>query len=795
MKKFAGLIVILCQMAGFNAGAVLGQTLSLPIEKQLTVAELENHSIDELCLMRNSIFAKYGRPFLTYEIHAYFMQQSWYKPDENFDAKKLSATDLKNIDLISARENAMRKNDIIESGGRSQINVQNVYNLFQYPAFSSGEQKKLSQNGFIVLPTRQNQLFHLYENNDYLGIPSFITVDAVLQLYHLYFDMTLRNLESKFLTEKLKILCRRLLEETDTRYRTESNPDLKAALAANLVYFSIPSFFLHGELFPLPEPLKTQAMAEINHCQNHAGWDDSPLLQRKFDYSQFIPRGHYTRSDALKNYFLAMMWLGNAGIDFAQAQTALQSVLTTHLLHEATWQGKPLLQLWQDIYEPTVFYVGLSDDTGPDDLKKIMDGLFGPQPAITDYAKPDLLKQIPQKLSNAKISGHGEWGHQGKQFRFMGQRFVPDSYIFQRLTRIDRSKNLIRKKPMGLDVPAAFGNQRAKELMLTTYRSSWEQFPPYPKILDSLIAENARLSAADWTQNLYYNWLYSLLALFDLKESRPLPFFMKTAGWEHKTLNTWLASWAELRHNTILYAKQSIAAECGGGGEQVKVWIPEPPKGYVEPNTVFYERLIALLKSTRTELEKREMIDSRMASLAGQFTDLLEFLNRIARKELNREKITLQEYEQIQKTGALLDNLTLSVLVDEYAGWDQIDGPDKNMPVIADVHTADDEALEVGVGKAHEIFVIVDIDGKLKLTRGAIFSYYEFWQPISQRLTDEAWQNKLELSAPPQPDWTEIYKSDAVLPKKLRPTYVPPGDIPKSSTEPGWKIMYYDTGC
>ena len=44
--------------------------------------------------------------------------------------------------------------------------------------------------------------------------------------------------------------------------------------------------------------------------------------------------------------------------------------------------------------------------------------------------------------------------------------------------------------------------------------------------------------------------------------------------------------------------------------------------------------------------------------------------------------------------------------------------------------------LEVGVGNAAEIYVVVPIEGKLYLTRGAVFDYFEFIG--NERLTDEA---------------------------------------------------------
>jgi hypothetical protein len=35
-----------------------------------------------------------------------------------------------------------------------------------------------------------------------------------------------------------------------------------------------------------------------------------------------------------------------------------------------------------------------------------------------------------------------------------------------------------------------------------------------------------------------------------------------------------------------------------------------------------------------------------------------------------------------------------------------------------------------------------------------VYSYYEFLQPASDRLTDEAWRSMLDAGdAPPRPDW------------------------------------------
>jgi hypothetical protein len=59
--------------------------------------------------------------------------------------------------------------------------------------------------------------------------------------------------------------------------------------------------------------------------------------------------------------------------------------------------------------------------------------------------------------------------------------------------------------------------------------------------------------------------------------------------------------------------------------------------------------------------------------------------------------------------------------------------------------------------------------GRSVLTRGAVFSYYEFTQPLQRRLTDEQWQQMLEKGkAPAQPKWI------AALQAKGLETVAPP---------------------
>jgi hypothetical protein len=148
------------------------------------------------------------------------------------------------------------------------------------------------------------------------------------------------------------------------------------------------------------------------------------------------------------------------------------------------------------------------------------------------------------------------------------------------------------------------------------------------------------------------------------------------------------------------------------------------------------------------------------------FEQLLAFLRDCSLKELKNEELTQQEYYELLVYGGNLEYLMSSFAGDDLRWFELTSETDKNMAMIADVHTvAPNEYdaggyFEVGVARAQEIFVVVPIGGKLYLNRGATFGYYEFLQR-DKRMTDEQWQDMLKTNkAPSQPQWMESFMTE-----------------------------------
>lgn len=617
------------------------------------------------------------------------------------------------------------------------------------------QEKRLTRNLFVCSPTNVQQLFHIYENNDYLNLPSFVTTDLVLQVYHIFYDFTLRSVETDSLMGVLKQLTEGMPAESLATWREVSDPGLRRAALSNIAYFGVAAQAL-GLKAALPSEAEHLVQQEHALMDKHEGFAVGAVFPYKVDYSQFVPRGHYTRTEDLKRFFRAMMWYGLApfavrysGKEGLAEEQIRQGLLLVRSLHRAKLESQ-----WATIYEPTAFYVGTADDLTPAEWKEVSDEVFGKDASATAFADARKLGEFVaavEKLRPARIQARialqDRMPDPKAQLRFMGQRYLPDSEVLQRL-----SVPIERVFPAGLDVMAVLGAERARWILDTYARlynaGKWADYKPERA---RLIQEFHQLEAETWTSNLYWSWLHTLKALLE-PVPKGFPSFMLNEAWQDKSVHTALASWSELRHDTILYGKQS-AVECGDGER------PPLVRGYVEPNVVFYNRLLRLTQQSKGGLDKRKLLSDRLKSRFERFEDLLTFLKRVSEKELRNEKLTKEEYEQIRYIGGSVESLTLSVMEGNPRGWFEVTSEtDKNMAVIADVHTGGDAVLEEGVGPAYEILVIVPIEGKLSLTRGAVFSYYEFKHPMQDRLTDEKWQAMLKAGKEPDPPvWTKTF--------------------------------------
>ncbi|MBN2092644.1 DUF3160 domain-containing protein [candidate division KSB1 bacterium] len=633
----------------------------------------------------------------------------------------------------------------------------NVINFNEF-RFSEKEKALLKQNHFVVSPRRETEatgykeIYDVYNEARDLGIPIFVTTDAMLHTFHLIFDRMLMELEQKRFYHDLNHLLDGLLHETmDVQYPATTDDLTKSCLLNTIDYLIVAKTLLDSTYDPQINGGKY--LQELTLIQEHQGFTDSPLFGYEEDYSQYIVRGHYTKTDTLRHYFLSMMWLGRmtfaADPQYADAfnqKATLSALLLIQALERLKVSDETAFQLWNRIYSPTVFFVGKSDDNNWLQYRPLIQQFYGENFANLDVNR---LKDEPvftNFLAQAKLLEGPQIKYPGQPqgFRFMGQRFIPDSYI---LDQVVYNNVPGRFMPKGLDVMAVLGSQQAYHQL---EQMGEMQNPAYKTKLDGLIKEFKNYPSAIWAENLYWNWLYSLMPLL-FPKGEGYPYFMQQPAWMDKELYAALASWAELRHDTILYAKQS-GTERGLPPDAIL------KQGYVEPNPHFYGRMAALAHFLMDGLAHFGLLYPKFNLHLTNFKDLAINLKTISEKELTNQPLTYQEYLLINNFGLALEAIA------EFEKYGGTSGPtplsQDEMPVIADVHTDANSnlCLEEGVGYPFIIYVLCNIEGQIKITRGAGFSYYEFTHPISDRLTDEAWRKMLQTKAAPLPPaWTSSF--------------------------------------
>jgi hypothetical protein len=668
-------------------------------------------------------------------------------------------------------------------------NFDNVSNFQDLSAiFSESDLNLLRNNYFAVKPTEYKEIFDVYKDCKEREIPIFVTTDAMLHTFHIIYDYALRALEVQKFAQDLDALNKAMLDATEQLYHSTTNDSLKDIIKKSVAYFGVATK-LKDEYATVPAFVGNLVQAEIDLITAHEGFANSPIfnddpIEYIEDYSQYIPRGHYTRNDTLRTYFKSMMWLGRmtfrlepdtteAGKQKGKEET-LQAILIAKTLNELTVNGEPALTVWERMYDPTVFFVGKSDDLDIYDYTELIKEVYGenyPGLTVEDFAEGAKLTEFIEKakaledplINSNWITDQQDFENATKGFRFMGQRFIPDSYMFQQLvydkvllyqgsgnpfTLVPSNVGPIRGFPRGLDALTVLGSEEAENIIL---EEGDHEYDKYEEQLNKLKEEFQNLEDPVWAQNLYWNWLYTLMPLLEPK-GEGYPPFMQNTAWCRKQIFSALASWGELRHDTILYAKQSYTSFATG--------VPVPLDftfGYVEPNPHLFARLASLANLMHTGLSGRGLLLDEFKSKLVDFESLLLGLKIMAEKELTNQDLALEEYDTIWTIGERLENL---LSFSEELSGQITDETDEGMAVVADVHTDSNtqQVLEEGVGYPFEIYVIAKINDTITLTRGGMFSYYEFKHPMNDRLTDEGWQEKLKSGNPPElAPWTETF--------------------------------------
>lgn len=626
-----------------------------------------------------------------------------------------------------------------------------LFNAGQFEGFTDNQKTSIYQDGFVVLkPSYETlKMHHLYESSIYKEIPSFITVDSALHMYHLYFDNSLKLVESTMLYEKLENISKNMLIESSGAYKDEKLKDMNEELKTVAAYFLTATMLLDVDTsgMEVPEEIISLAEKETNLINAAVEYSKSSITKKDIDYSQFTVRGHYAGNEKLEKYFKAMMWYGLCGFPIfdetkIEPELDIDSLTKAMIITCLVMENEETFKDFENIYSTTALYAGMSDDLGVFELRNMIVKVYGAYPDMNKFKdssyNDELLKealllpepQIKPKYSNVTAPA-------GRQFRFMGQRYSFDAESLQNLM-----EPIQRPIPSGLDVVASLGNVRAEEILDIYYQPKikWNK---YEYNLNLLRQKQDSFTTDDWQKDLYKGWLWTIKSsAANFENMDGMPKFMRSEKWTDKNIHTALGSYTELKHDTILYMKQAVAEM--GGGPDLSI-----PYNYVEPNAEVYAKLKWLAEYTKEHLRIRDMLSEPSANVLDSMIKMQEVLMNVSVKELTNQEITAEENEMLYTYGGRIDSIVQTM---NYMLWEEnIDtGNDYTTGLVADIATVAPNTdypsstyLEIGNGLPLEIYVVCRTNGKTFLARGALFNYYEFLS--NERLTDLKWHEMLGI--------------------------------------------------
>lgn len=639
---------------------------------------------------------------------------------------------------------------------------------------NAAELSQLGRNGFAISARQPFPSFFFGYKAIYADdLPLFISADSILYAVHRSYDAILKEIEESYLAVSLEALLRGMHQALGAGAGSALPPSVRAdadlylTVARRLLYSQRWSSFPRETIVPVAGASTATVDLLVSKATDASGLAEVALFGdpvRAIDFSQFKPRGHYVGDTALEAYFRAMIWLGRTDLRIVAKQRFVRRQFEVSLLL-ATLLDQERRGLWQKVDGTLRAFVGESDNMTVLDFEKLRVAL-----GATELA--DVARRTDQELAQAITDGSfgiqriasqvlfvppgGANAPLDRAFLFLGQRYILDSEVLSNVVfdRVLPENGDRRMLPDPLDVGfAAMGNTHAAPLLadeLPAYKN-------YPSALHRARKLADGHEAAFWDGSLYHAWLGALRAMSppaDLTALPPgLPAVAKTQAWSRRVLNTQLASWAELRHDTLLYAKQSYTA----------FPVCEFPDAYVDPYPELWAALARYAARGLDILTNTLKAPTTMRA-GAHFAELHTVALRLedmAKRQLTGQAFTAEQLAWVNEAVTIKEVPNCGAPLQLADGWyvrlfyDREDSK-KMDPTIADVHTNpfDSEVLHVGTGTPRLMVMTAETCVGPRAYVGLVSSYYEKVTTGLQRLNDVEWSAELK-TFPPDVKWMQ----------------------------------------
>ena len=481
----------------------------------------------------------------------------------------------------------------------------------------------LRDHGFVVVPSTVPGYAQAYAELGEAGIPALVTVDLALSSTDAVIDATIFSLESGVLYDRLTELSREMVRLTEQQYILSSDSMVREAARRNLAFFAVGLSLLDPDYFP-PEFVLALVERELALMEDGSAIAISPImgptpldgvLGPGEDYSSYVSAGPYATSDRLARFHRAMTWYGRMAFALPEGRAAdygltRQALLVVLALRSEAGEH---FDLWERIYDPTVFYLGSPGDPTVREYTEIAEQVFGEEFDIEDISNVDLLADFANRVA-AIAPAHFET-HELRGMRLLGRPYFPDTRILARLVTSDDETAATT-----VDLMALLGSAVAREILDENDALASDV---YRRGFREVELELAAMTYADWTRDVATSWLYALSA-FVGRPPTGAPAFVATPAWDARALSTGMAAWAVLEERTA--PARAVPGPPGpdGAGEAL-----------VEPYPEVYARLRELLEHLRDRLWEHYMLTEEVDEAIAGETAFLASLEEAARSVLD----------------------------------------------------------------------------------------------------------------------------------------------------------------
>lgn len=647
--------------------------------------------------------------------------------------------------------------------------LSNVSNAEQFPELDHYDRYMLYKNLFLIKKPSEifEQPFSIYQKNRSEGIPDFITSDSILHLYHYMYDYVIRNIEKERLIDELKAFTQEAFNQSIAIYNGVTDKNVKKAALKNIAYFGIAMKLLDIDL-PGGVPLEASRMIDNDVKRVRLRWESgtSEIFPYYIDYKDYTVRGHYSRENNLRNYFLAMTWYSSTPIMFDMYDEKTEAyrrmdeqIVMAVIMVSGILCDENLRSTWEDLYNITSTYFGKKGDIALFDLSDIIKVIYGEKVnlnRIWDEEKIQKVYELAKQRYNVhsgeaiggRISLFDSTIKQQVQFKLMGSMYNIDLDIYNKLTDSKQGRPL----PNGLDVAAAFGSDEAYT-MIREYKNEdygWDGYNASLHRLRGVLSGVNGDNPEDYSLNNLILWI---LKPYTGRYEDGCPSFLTNEYYKYKNLITYLGALTDMRHISYLQARQG-GAKASKPGEVPQVPMP----GYVEPNVKIYERLEYASLFIKSFLSENGIENSQVYDVVNNFKDMAAFLKSVSIKELGNVPLSDEDKKRIREYGEELKSIMLKTVESkgETKEWEQLPQAERSMASVGDAFQNENQVFQTAVGYPDYIYAVVPYMDELYIVRGSVYSYYEFVEPVSRKLDDKDWQDSLrEGEIIEQPIWTK----------------------------------------